>query len=283
MMKNIRSMYVACLAATIILTSCNVTKKTSTNITQTTTTTEKQKIKLQAISQDLLNGEWLFLTALDQPVVGDEPVHINFNTHTKRVIGNNGCNIFNGRLELGNDNAMSFPDCVTTLMACRPDITDVNVMNALNATTHYNVTKNTDDELKMDLLDDNGKVVATISRQLRELLNGHWNIVEVDGKEVHIENMPSVVLDITSMKLTGNSGCNLMNGNIAYDATTINNGIRFENVVSTRRMCDPATMKVEANIIDALENVDAFRLLDNNRIALYTIPDTRNLLVLERK
>ncbi len=282
-MKNLTFICAISFAMLLTGTSCSTTKKTVEKPPQNNYTTSKPTQEMKTLPDSLLNGEWLFKTACGQPVVGDNTVHITLDMATKRVYGHNGCNIFNGAIETGKNTTLLFPNTITTLMACRPDVTDGNVMQAVNATTHYAVVKHTNDEITINLLDKEGTVVATISRQLRELLNGYWNIIEVDGSRIKLDESPTAVLDITARKLTGNAGCNLMNGAIEYDATTVNNGLRFSGVATTRRMCDPATMQVERNILQALEKVDAFRIIDSNRIGLYQIPSDQNLLVLERK
>lgn len=273
-----------CIAALLVATSCKTTQKVQQPATPTSTqNNDTRKYNMTVLPNNLLNGEWLFTEACGKPVVGDKTVQITFDTATSRVFGNNGCNVFNGSLILGEGTALSFGECITTMMACRPEVTDRNVMQAIGSTTHYAVAKQTKDELKIYLLNEEGAVVATLSRQLRELLNGHWDIIEVDDTAIDIEEMPSVVLDIAAQKITGNSGCNLLNGSIEYDATSVNNGIAFENIASTRRMCSPEAMKIENGILDALNDVDAFRFIDNNHIGLYRIPDKNNLLVLRRK
>lgn len=273
-----------CIALLLTTPSCNTARKVQqTPQPETTQSATRQQYNTDVLPDSLLNGEWLFTEACDQPVVGDKTVQITFDTATHRIFGNNGCNVFNGSLILGEGNEMSFGNCITTMMACRPEVTDRNIMTALNSTTHYVIAKQAKDELVVNLLNSEGAVVATISRQLRELLNGYWDIIEVNGKPITLEELPTAVLDITTKKLTGNSGCNLMNGSIEYDATSVNNGIKFSHIASTRRMCAPEAMQVENAILNALNNVDAFRFIDGNCIGLYKIPEKNNLLVLRRK
>lgn len=283
-MKKSRMIYAACLLALLAGTSCKTAQKSQQSET-TTQNAHKQSTQsnMQTLSAKLLNGEWLFTSACGKAVTGDSPVRIIFDTATHRVYGNNGCNVFNGSLEMGEGTSMAFPNCVTTLMACRPEVTDGNVMQAIGATTHYSISKQTKDELTINLLDKEGNVTATLSRQLRELLNGRWTITEVNGRAVSLEEMPTAVLDITDKKITGSAGCNLMNGGIVYDAGTVNNGIRFSHIATTRKMCAPEAMRVESEILNALQEVDAFRFIDENHVGLYAIPSATNSVVLERK
>lgn len=283
-MKKSRMIYTVCIAALLAGTSCSTQKKVQqAPVSSQSTHKQTPKTDPETLPENLLNGEWLFSSACGKAVTGDSPVRIIFDTATHRVYGNNGCNVFNGTLETGDGTAIAFPNCVTTLMACRPEVTDGNVMQAIGVTTHYSISKRTNDELTINLHDKEGNAVATLSRQLRELLNGRWSITEVNGTAVGLEDKPTAVLDITDKKITGSAGCNLMNGNIDYDDATVNNGIRFEHIATTRKMCSPEAMQTENRILDALQEADAFRFIDETHVGLYRIPSTQNLLVLERK
>ena len=283
-MKKSKIIYAVCIATLLTVTSCSTSKKVQQTPASTQNTYKPtSRTDLQTLSDRLLNGEWLFTSACGQTVTGDQTVRIIFDTATHRIYGNNGCNVFNGSLETGDGTAISFPNCVTTLMACRPEVTDGNVMQAIGATTHYSISKQTKDELSINLLDKDGNTVASLSRQLRELLNGQWIITAVNGANIDLDNLPTAVLDITDKKITGSAGCNLMNGSIDYNDATVNNGIRFERIATTRKMCTPEAMQIETQILNALEKTDAFRFIDENHVGFYTIPSTENLLVLEKK
>ena len=238
---------------------------------------------MKSLPIEQLRGEWLFTQALGKEVVGDEPVRIIFDTQSHRVFGNNGCNTFNGTLVMGDNCSMEFTNCMSTTMACRPEVTDNNVMQAVNDTRHYNTIEESSNAIVIELLDSNYQRVALISRQMREVLNGNWEVVELDGKKVRLEVKPTMIIDIEARKLSGNSGCNIMNGEIEFDNTTLNNGIRFTGVASTRRMCTPAAMEVEDKMLELLNNINAFCILDNNRVALYATPSEHHLIVIKRK
>jgi heat shock protein HslJ len=61
--------------------------------------------------------------------------YIIFNTRENRINGNAGCNIFNGKISTRRSqrNGISFPNTVTTMMAC-PDLeTEQKVVEAINS------------------------------------------------------------------------------------------------------------------------------------------------------
>ena len=156
-------------------------------------------------------------------------------------------------------------------------------MQAVNDTRYYNTIENNNNAIVIELLDNKHQRVALISRQMRELLNGNWEVIELDGKKVHLEQKPAMIIDIEAHKLSGNSGCNIMNGSIEYDSTTLNNGIRFTGIASTRRMCTPESMAIEDKMLSILNDIDSFRILDNNRVALYASSSEHNLIIIKRK
>jgi heat shock protein HslJ len=282
-MKKFQFIFSATLMILVLATSCKTAQIAENSQQIASENTQNKHIQLKSISTEAFNGEWIITQALDKEVVGDDPVHIIFDTKSHRVYGNNGCNTFNGTLVMGDNCSMEFTNCMSTTMACRPEVTDNNVMQAVNDTRHYNAIEVNNNAIVIELLDSNYQRVVLISRQMREVLNGNWEVVELDGKKVRLEQKPTMIIDIESRKLSGNSGCNIMNGEIEYDNTTLNNGIRFTGVASTRRMCAPAAMEVEDKMLGLLNNINSFRILDNNKVALYASPSEHNLIVIKRK
>lgn len=282
-MRQYQHIIWACFMIMALTTSCKTTRTAESVQPSTTQTTQTTHIHMKSLPIEQLRGEWLFTQALGKEVVGDEPVRIIFDTQSHRVFGNNGCNTFNGTLVMGDNCSMEFTNCMSTTMACRPEVTDNNVMQAVNNTRHYNTIEENSNAIVIELLDSNYQRVALISRQMREVLNGNWEVVELDGKKVRLEVKPTMIIDIEARKLSGNSGCNIMNGEIEFDNTTLNNGIRFTGVASTRRMCTPAAMEVEDKMLELLNNINAFRILDNNRVALFATPSEHHLIVIKRK
>lgn len=282
-MRQYQHILWACFMIMALTTSCKTTRTVESIQPSTTQTTQTTHIHMKSLPIEQLRGEWLFTQALGKEVVGDEPVRIIFDTQSHRVFGNNGCNTFNGTLVMGDNCSMEFTNCMSTTMACRPEVTDNNVMQAVNNTRHYNTIEENSNAIVIELLDSNYQRVALISRQMREVLNGNWEVVELDGKKVRLEVKPTMIIDIEARKLSGNSGCNIMNGELEFDNTTLNNGIRFTGVASTRRMCTPAAMEVEDKMLELLNNINAFRILDNNRVALYATPSEHHLIVIKRK
>ena len=94
-------------------------------------------------------------TAKGKTVIGDSPVEITFDLTNGRIYGNDGCNVINGTAFFENENGLRFESLISTMKACRPEVTDRTVLNALNETRSY---KRADTkELSIKFCDENGK------------------------------------------------------------------------------------------------------------------------------
>ena len=88
-------------------------------------------------------------------------------------------------------------------------------------------------------------------------LEGEWNIVKVYGDTLStdLEVRPGVRFDIADGRISGNSGCNRITGELRSDET-VENSISFHGVAATRMMCPD--METEKNILSALNNVRTY-------------------------
>lgn len=283
-MKRLQLIMMASIIVIAGATSCKTTQKIDMKHPQNSEVVSQVELKdLHPLSSEQLQGKWIITSAMGKSIVADESAHIILDVKSQRIYGNNGCNTFNGAIVMGEGCALSFTDCITTLIACSPDVTDGNVMQALGRTTYYNATLNSHEALTIDLLDSTGSSVATLSRDMHEILNGYWDIAEVDGMKIKLDEMPKIVLDIEEKKFTGNSGCNIMNGNIECNDNVLNNEISFTGVISTRRMCSPAEMEVEDKVLNVMNKITNFRILENNRVAFYGKDSQYAIMIIERK
>ena len=108
-------------------------------------------------------------------------------------------------------------------------------------------------------------------------LDGEWSVVELNGKKLDpADSKQLIVIDVARKHLSGNAGCNRMNGNIEYtDAQK--NIIKFPQVATTRMACPD---------LEALNKVVRFQAEGNvkpvNTIALYGT-DNGKLMVIQKK
>lgn len=115
-------------------------------------------------------------------------------------------------------------------------------------------------------------------------LDGEWSVVELNGKKLDPSDRKQlIVIDVARKHLSGNAGCNRMNGNIEYtDAQK--NIIKFPQVATTRMACPD--MQGEQEFLEALNKVVRFQAEGNvkpvNTIALYGT-DNGKLMVIQKK
>lgn len=115
-------------------------------------------------------------------------------------------------------------------------------------------------------------------------LDGEWSVVELNGKKLaSADSKQLIVIDVARKHLSGNAGCNRMNGNIEYtDAQK--NIIKFPQVATTRMACPD--MKGEQEFLEALNKVVRFQAEGEtkpvNTIALYGT-DNGKLMVIQKK
>lgn len=89
-----------------------------------------------------------------------------------------------------------------------------------------------------------------------------WELVSLDGQEVNTSE--PVYLNFGNNKITGQTGCNTVNGTFTV---TNNTQVRFSQLASTRMMCAPADMNVENQLLDVLKTADNFTL-NNGKLML---------------
>lgn len=115
-------------------------------------------------------------------------------------------------------------------------------------------------------------------------LDGEWSVVELNGKKLApADSKQLIVIDVARKHLSGNAGCNRMNGNIEYtDAQK--NIIKFPQVATTRMACPD--MKGEQEFLEALNKVVRFQAEGDAKpvdtIALYGT-DNGKLMVIQKK
>jgi|GEM_PF-1537875 len=100
--------------------------------------------------------------------------------------------------------------------------------------------------------------VATAVNQPTNPIHKTWELLFLEGQEV-AANSPIYLNFGANNTLTGNTGCNKLNGNFAVMNTT---QIKFSQLASTRMMCDPYDMKIENKVLEVLKSADNFTVND---------------------
>ncbi len=272
-MKTIYGMTMV-LLATLAVTSCNSSKQISDTYRQEAIPDIQQEIR--TLPAEMWDGTWIIKTADTKAVVGEEPVEITFNTKTGNIYGCDGCNVVNGMAVFGQENQLHFEQLISTMKACDSKVTDRAVQHALNATRSYQVAEGEDIAVKF--YNENGDEVMSLVKRMANQLNGAWVVTAIDGKNLSGEELPAWVIDIQERRLSGFTGCNRLFGEITLGDSA--HDISFSQTGTTRMACPD--METERNLLDALELVKGFYLIDETHAALYQKPG-KAIILLEKK
>lgn len=253
---KMKCLYVAVAAAVLSLAACRSSK--------------------DAVSVNDLDGEWNVVEIQGQAVQAESQPFIGFDAQDGRVYGYTGCNRLMGALTLSKPNKIELGQMASTLMAC-PDMETERLM--LNALASVKSLRFSGEDL---LLYGSGKEpVMRLQKRFEVVpvadLNGDWTIVAVEGAALPagMESVPALNLNMTENRVSGNSDCNRLAGEIRRDAT-VDNSLSFVNVGSTRMACPD--MDTENRVLSALNSVRLYGMLDNGHLAFM---DEGGTIVLE--
>lgn len=97
--------------------------------------------KKTAVKLSALNGKWMISEIKGEAIPSgmENQPFIEFNISEKRIHGNAGCNIINGGFNTDDDKAtaISFPEVISTMMACPDMELEGRVLNALNSVQSF--------------------------------------------------------------------------------------------------------------------------------------------------
>ena len=167
------------------------------------------------VSLSDLEGEWNVVELAGQSVNTKQQPFIGFDTREMRVYGYGGCNRLMGSFEWSDESAQMVMDkLASTMMAC-PDMEQEKALSHALSLTKKVKRGDTDQILLCDSLN---QPLAKLNRRCFMMplsdLQGIWDVVKVNGEVLpdSMENRPFFSLDITEKTLSGNAGCNQMNG-----------------------------------------------------------------------
>src|SRR5436305_11421399 len=92
---------------------------------------------------------------------------------------------------------------------------------------------------------------------------GRWKLTYLRGVNLG-RSEPYVDIDPDGKKFTGNTGCNIMNGDDAVHARSV----QFNTVITTNRACTTLTGMVEGGMLTELQKAHRFQIA-NSRLRLY--------------
>ncbi len=216
------------------------------------------------IPDSKLNGEWTFYTLYGDKVTGEEPAYINIVNSEGRFYGCNGCNILNGSVISSKEGEIAFKDVLSTRKYCQNAPFEYKINLALDAVKGYKIQQY-GHEYYLDLTDSRGHAIIVLRRHNMDFMNGAWHVTAINNVPNRIESV-NLVIDITEGRIHGNTGCNLLNGDVSVDPNR-DNSIQFNNIGSTRMMCP--NMSTEMALLVALEEAVTAYADGNDAASVY--------------
>lgn len=228
------------------------------------------------IARGILKGDWAIETVTGKEAVGEETPYLKFVPADKHIYGYNGCNVINATYEYNPaDSTLTFGNTLSTMRMCsKTGITDIEINAALANTRRYITELRDDSQVYLYLLDGAGTRLMTLMHQNFDFLNGTWSVVAINEEAVNIPDM-KLVIDVDEGKVHGNTGCNILNGDLDTDMETPNS-ISFSAIATTRRMCQDNNW--ETPLLVALEDATYARPISADKVLLL---NAQNEVVLE--
>lgn len=224
---------------------------------------EKQHYVVE-ISDKTLNGEWTVAEVNGAKVTGeDNRPYINFSVAEKRFYGSNGCNILNGDFVVkGTD--LTFENVISTQKACHEAPFEYEINYTIGQVKSYMVDR-IGNEYYLSLFDANKVQTMVLRKHNMDYLNGAWQVVTIENTSCDGEGI-QMVIDIPELKLHGNSGCNIVNGQLLIDPDK-ENSIQFHQLISTLKSCP--NQSLETAFFVALEKVESAKKGEDNTVLMY--------------
>lgn len=229
---------------------------------------------------ELSGGEWQ-VTKAGVYTVDDEDnmPYVVFDPSAGRFYASDGCNIINGDYALRTDGVMTFGHVMSTMKLC-PDVEYATaIAGAFRDDSRLTVdTRRIGRETYIVFRDAKGTEVLTIRRHNMEFLNGNWQVTSIAGKESDDPEC-NIFIDIRSLKVHGNTGCNYFNGELFIDPARAN-AIDFSKMALTRMSC-PSVARETAMMV-ALEQATTAIAGKNNSTVMLLDEKGRQVMTLKR-
>lgn len=263
------------LALALMTSSCSILKGSGTSKKNSTLPHDREAVAKkndpktytpEELRQGIIKGDWAIETVYGHATVGEEPPFLKFEPSERKVYGNNGCNVINADYSYSpKDSVMKFDHVLSTMKMCQKQgLTDYEINTALASTKYYS-WRVADNDYLLTFYDEAGREVMMLMHQNFDFLNGTWRVASIREEEIDVQSM-KLVIDIDEQKLHGNSGCNVMNGNVEIDMDKPNS-ISFSAIAMTRMSCPDA--RYETALVVALEEVTTARPVSGTEVILY--------------
>lgn len=218
------------------------------------------------LGKGVIAGDWKIESVAGKKAVGETAPYLKFVLQGKNFYGNNGCNAITGNYNFNPaDSTISFSNVAATMRLCTtPGITDTDINLALDAARRYSWELKGSD-FYVYLQNEQRDTLMTITHRNFDFLNGTWRVTRIDETPIDNPDM-KLVIDVAEGKLHGNTGCNILNGNMEIDMNGTNS-ICFSSIATTRMMC-PNTQH-ETQLLVALEEASNALPINPREVVLF--------------
>ena len=114
-----------------------------------------------------------------------------------------------------------------------------------------------------------------------EFLNGPVSITSLNSTAMPAEvseDAATNVVEIPQLRIHGNTGCNIFNGNLFIDPDK-ERSMQFTDIITTRMACAPDSRETE--LLLALEAVESARQTGADTVGLYDV-EGKEIITLKR-
>ena len=210
-----------------------------------------------------LYGEWDIVMLRKKQVYTLERAYLYLDfAGGNKVYGCNGCNTINGVFQLNGDN-IRFTDFISTSESCRNVTNEKTIMHTLAEVRSFTLQSQYNAQY-LNLMNAKGTVLMVLKRHNLDAMNGAWLVKEIDSENVSQLNM-RMVIDAEMQTIHGDTGCNIINGVIAFDPSK-DMAIQFEDLISTEHQCE--NIDYETALLLALERTESCKRINQNEMAL---------------
>ncbi len=254
----------------------NKSKKKKQKKDKTNAITAQHNAAKKHANPELINGEWTIIEVNAQKIEGEERPYLYFETEHNRFYGTNGCNTLNGDFSLEESN-LTFSNVISTQKACHDAPYEYQINYALSQSVTHTVEQK-GNEHYLSIHDTNGTKILVLRKHNMDYLNGHWQVIKINSKKCDDKEV-QLVIDIPELKLHGNTGCNIVNGQLYID-TDKENSIQFQQLIATRRACPNQSQ--ETSLLVALEETESAKYSEKDDIIIFYNNKGKEVLRLKR-
>lgn len=252
----------------LMLSGCSSLKKNNAGSFNSGDAIPLYPVTTTGKSATAIDGRW-YITSVGSmklhQLEDNEWPYLEFVPAEARFYGRDGCNIINGSYRIDGSQGLTLSEIATSMKLCANDTLAYPIANALNTTRSFSTSAGADGSRTLSLYNARNKAVMTLRSSDIDFINGPWQVVAINGKEVNVADA-RLVFDLATNTVTGNAGCNRLNGELTRNPA-LSASIQISNLATTRMMCPD--IETESALLIALEEVtharhqkDAVELLD---------------------